>query len=139
MSTPQQVLDKMLANDAFSKLLGLVVDEIKSGYCKLHFTITPEMLNGFNVLHGGVTYSAADSAFAFASNSYNRLSLALTTTMDYFETGKVGDTLVVEATEESLRHKTSVYLVRITNQDNKLIALFKGTGYRTDKPLVNDV
>ena len=126
----------MLEKDAFTRLLGLVVDEVKEGYCKLHFTVTADMLNGFDVLHGGVTYSAADSAFAFASNGYNRLSLALTTTMDYFESGKVGDTLTVEATEESLRYKTGVYLVRVTNKNGKLIALFKGTGYRTDKALV---
>ena len=126
----------MLEKDAFTRLLGLVVDEVKEGYCKLHFTVTADMLNGFDVLHGGVTYSAADSAFAFASNGYNRLSLALTTTIDYFESGKVGDILTVEATEESLRYKTGVYLVRITNQHEKLIALFKGTGYRTDKPLI---
>lgn len=128
----------MLEKDAFTRLLGLVVDEVKEGYCKLHFTVTADMLNGFDVLHGGVTYSAADSAFAFASNGYNRLSLALSTAMDYFESGKVGDTLTVEATEESLRYKTGVYLVRVTNQHGKLIALFKGTGYRTDKPLVTE-
>ena len=128
----------MLAKDAFSRLLGLVVDEVKEGYCKLHFVVTSDMLNGFDVLHGGVTYSAADSAFAFASNGYNRLSLALTTTMDYFETGRVGDVLTVEATEESLRYKTGVYLVRVTNQQGMLIALFKGTGYRTDKALLEE-
>ena len=128
----------MLEKDAFTRLLGLVVDEVKEGYCKLHFTVTTDMLNGFDVLHGGVTYSAADSAFAFASNGYNRLSFALTTTMDYFESGKVGDTLTVEATEESLRYKTGVYLVRVTNQNGKLIALFKGTGYRTEKALVTE-
>ena len=139
MVTPQQVVNHMLEKDAFSRLLGLVVDEVREGYCKLHFTITADMLNGFDVLHGGVTYSAADSAFAFASNGYNRLSLALTTTIDYFETGNAGDLLTVEAKEESLRYKTGVYLVRVTNQHGKLIALFKGTGYRTDKALVDSL
>ena len=136
MPTPQQVVDHMLEKDAFSRLLALIVDEVKEGYCKLHFTVRADMLNGFDVLHGGVTYSAADSAFAFASNGYNRLTLALTTTIDYFETGKVGDVITVEATEESLRLKTGVYLVRVTNDNGKLIALLKGTGYRTDKPLI---
>ncbi len=128
----------MLEKDAFSRLLGLVVDEVREGYCRLHFTVTADMLNGFEVLHGGVTYSAADSAFAFASNGYNRLSLALTTTIDYFETGREGDVLTVEAKEESLRYKTGVYLVRVSNQEGKLIALFKGTGYRSDKALVKE-
>lgn len=137
MVTPQQVVDRMMEQDAFSKMLGLQLDEIREGYCKLHFTIQSFMVNGFHVLHGGVTYSAADSAFAFASNNYNRLSLALSCTMDYMESGKVGDVLTVEATEESLRNKTGVYLVRITNQNGILIALFKGTGYRTSKPLID--
>ncbi len=136
MVMPQQVVDRMMEHDAFSKLLGLQIDEIRAGYCRLHFAIQPVMMNGFNVLHGGVTYSAADSAFAFASNNYNRLSLALSCTIDYMESGKVGDVLTVEANEESLRNKTGIYTVRITNQNGILIALFKGTGYRTSKPLI---
>ncbi len=136
MVTPNQVVNGMMEQDAFSKLLGLQIDEIREGYCRLHFAIQPVMMNGLNVLHGGVTYSAADSAFAFASNNYNRLSLALSCTIDYMESGKVGDVLTVEANEESLRNKTGVYTVRITNQNGVLIALFKGTGYRTSKPLI---
>jgi len=138
MPTTQQVVDKMLEADAFSRLLGLEVDEVREGYCRLHFLVTPEMVNGFNVLHGGVTYAAADSAYAFASNSHNRLSLAVSCTIDYMESGKVGDYMTVEASEESLRNKTNVYTVRVTNQNNTLIALFKGTGYRTSKALIEE-
>lgn len=128
----------MMHKDAFSKLLGLEIDEVREGYSRLHFTVTAKMLNGFDVLHGGVTFSAADSAFAFASNGYNRLSLALTCSIDYMESGKVGDVFIVEAKEESLRNKTSVYMVRVTNQNEKLVALFRGVGYRTDKPLIEN-
>ncbi len=138
MISPQQVVDRMMQKDAFSQLLGLTIDEIREGYCKLHFTVTPQMMNGFDVLHGGVTYSAADSAFAFASNNYNRLSLALSCTIDYMESGKPGDVLTVIASEESCRNKTGVYLVRVTNQNETLIALFKGTGYRTSKSLIEN-
>lgn len=134
--TPQQVVDFMLERDAFSKLLGLQIDEVREGYCKLHFTVTAEMMNGFGVLHGGVTFSAADSALAFAANNYNRLSLALNCAIDYMESGQTGDTLTVVATEESLRNKTAVYIIRVTNQVGTLIALFKGTVYRTSKSLI---
>ena len=136
MATAQEVVNQMMQKDAFSQWLGLQIDEIREGYCRLHFTIRPDMINGFDVLHGGVTFSAADSAFAFASNNYNRLSVALSCTIDFMEGGKIGDVLSVEAMEESLRNKTGVYIIRVTNQHGTVIALFKGTGYRTSKYLV---
>lgn len=138
MITPQQVVDHMMEKDAFSRLLGLQIDEVREGYCRLHFTVKEEMMNGFDVLHGGVTFSAADSAFAFASNNYNRLSVALTCSIDFTESGKVGDVFTVEAMEESLRNKTGIYVVRVTNQHNKLVALFRGVGYRTSKSLIEE-
>jgi acyl-CoA thioesterase len=138
MKSAKEVVDRMMEKDAFSQLLGLTIDEVGEGYCKLHFTITPAMMNGFDVLHGGVTFSAADSALAFAANSYNRLSLALNCAIDYMESGKIGDVLIVEATEESLRNKTAVYVIRVRNQNNTLIALFKGTVYRTSKTLIEE-
>ena len=138
MATAQQVVDRMMEKDVFSQLLGLQIDEGRDGYCKLHFTVTAAMMNGFEVLHGGVTYSAADSALAFAANSYNRLSLALSCTIDYMESGKVGDVLSVEANEESCRNKTATYVIRVTNQNGTLMALFKGTVYRTSRSLIED-
>jgi acyl-CoA thioesterase len=135
ISKAKEVLHRMLAKDAFSKLLGLEVDEVGEGYCRLHFLVREDMLNGFGILHGGVTYAAADSAFAFACNSHGRLSVALSTNMDYLESGKMGDTLTVEAKEESLKNKVGVYQIRITNQDDVLVALFKGTSYRTSKDI----
>jgi acyl-CoA thioesterase len=140
MNKPEQiptkaeaVLHRMMKKDAFSQWLGLEVDEVGDGYCRLHFQVREDMLNGFDILHGGVTYSAADSAFAFACNSHGRLSLALSTSIDYLESGYLGDTLYVEAKEESLKTKVSVYNIRITNQHGTLISLFKGTAYRTSK------
>ncbi|MFD3000620.1 hydroxyphenylacetyl-CoA thioesterase PaaI [Pontibacter toksunensis] len=133
ISQAEGVMQRMLARDAFSKLLGLQVDEMGEGYCRLHFQVREDMLNGFGILHGGVTYSAADSAFAFACNSHGCLSVALSTNMDYLEAGKLGDTLTIEAKEESLKNKVGVYQIRIMNQENVLVALFKGTSYRTSK------
>ncbi|GAB3534018.1 hypothetical protein GCM10027443_20480 [Pontibacter brevis] len=81
-SQAEEVMQRMMEKDAFSKMLGLQVDEMGEGYCRLHFQVREDMLNGFGILHGGVTYSAADSAFAFACNSHGRLSVALSTNMD---------------------------------------------------------
>ena len=126
----------MLQNDAFSQLLGLVVDEVGPGYCRLHFTVRPDMLNGFAALHGGVTFAAADSAFAFACNSHGRRSVGLSVTVDYLEAGQLGDVITVEAREEDLRHKVGVYKVRLHNQRGGLLALFKGTAYRTSHEIL---
>ncbi|OON66031.1 hydroxyphenylacetyl-CoA thioesterase PaaI [Hymenobacter sp. CRA2] len=129
------VQELMLRHDAFSHWLGLQIDEVGPGYCRLHFTVRPDMLNGFQALHGGVTFSAADSAFAFACNSHGRQSVGLSVTIDYLEAGKLGDVITVESREESLKHKVGVYQIRLTNQDGKLIALFKGTSYRTSNEI----
>ncbi|WP_460551580.1 hydroxyphenylacetyl-CoA thioesterase PaaI [Hymenobacter daeguensis] len=132
----EAVKDLMLRQDSFSQLLGLQVDEVGPGYCRLHFAVRPNMLNGFGSLHGGVTFSAADSAFAFACNSHGRQSVGLTVTIDYLEAGRPGDVITVEAREESLKHKIGVYQVRVVNQNDVVLALFKGTAYRTSNEIL---
>ena len=129
--SPEQVLARMLEKDRFSHWLGLEVDEIGAGYCRLHYNIREEMLNGFDIVHGGVIFSAADSAFAFACNSHGRITVALDVSITFTRPGKVGDKLTVEAKEVYLGHKTSVYDIRTTNEEGILLALFKGTAYRT--------
>ncbi|RYY12392.1 MAG: hydroxyphenylacetyl-CoA thioesterase PaaI [Cytophagaceae bacterium] len=132
----EAVKELMLRQDAFSQLLGLEVNEVSAGYCCLHFTVRPDMLNGFGSLHGGALFSAADTAFAFACNSHGRQSVGLTVTIDYLEAGRPGDLITIEAREESLRHKIGVYQVRATNQQGVLLALFKGTAYRTSNEIL---
>lgn len=135
-SRAEAVKERMLQHDAFSRWLGLEVEVVGPGYCRLHFTVRPDMVNGFGVLHGGVTFAAADSAFAFACNSHGRQSVGLTVTIDYLEAGKVDDIITVEAREESLKHKIGVYQVRATNQNGTVLALFKGTAYRTSNEVL---
>ena len=132
----QAIAARLLARDPFSQWLGLVLGEVRVGYCRLHFRVRPDMLNGFGALHGGVAFAAADAAFAFACNSHGRQSVGLTATMDYLEAGRLGDVLAVEAQEESLRDKVGVYQLRLTNQHGTLLALFKGTAYRTRHELL---
>ena len=128
---PEQVLDTMLKNDRFSHWMGLKIDEIRAGYCKLHYTIRDEMLNGFDQVHGGILFSAADSAFAFACNSHGRITVALDVSITFTRPAKAGDLLTVEAKEVHLSNKTGVYDIRTTDKDQNLVCLFKGTAYRT--------
>lgn len=132
---PEQVLARMLEKDRFSHWLGLEVDEISAGYCRLHYNIREDMLNGFENVHGGILFSAADSAFAFACNSHGRLTVALDVSITFTRPGKTGDKLTVEAKEIYLGDKTGVYDIRTTNEEGKLVALFKGTAYRTSQVL----
>jgi len=129
--TPQEVVDIMLARDKFTEWLGLVVDEVGLGYCRLHYTVKEEMLNGFRNMHGGVLFSASDSAFAFACNSHGRFTVALDVSISFTKPGKLGDVLTVDAKEVSLGNKIGVYDIRTTNEQGELVCMFKGTAYRT--------
>jgi acyl-CoA thioesterase len=102
-------------------------------------TVRKEMLNGFAILHGGVTFAFADSAFAFASNAYNKLSVSLTASMTYSKPAKEGDTIVATAIELSLTNKTATYDVVITNKNTgETVALFRGTVYRTSRLVIGN-
>jgi acyl-CoA thioesterase len=138
MNKPQQILHKMLETDAFSRWLGLEVDEITEGGCRLHFTPTADMCNGFETVHGGILFSAADSAFAFACNSHGRIAVALDVSITFTKAVKVGEWLDIQAKEMYLGYKTSVYEVKIQNMHGDLVALFKGTAYRTSKDILKD-
>lgn len=133
MNKSQQILEKMLENDAFSRWLGLVVDDITEGGCRLHYTVKPNMLNGFHIIHGGVLFSASDSAFAFACNSHGRMSVALDVSITFTKAAKLGEVLTVEAKEVYLGNKTSVYDIITRNEQAEIVAVFKGTAYRTSK------
>ena len=133
MNQSEKIVDTMYQNDAFSQWLGIEVVEVKDGYCKLNMTVRKEMLNGFHIAHGGIAYSLADSALAFASNSLGRKSLSVETSISHTVSVKEGDVLTVTTKELSLSDKIGVYLITIINQDNEDVAYFKGTVYRTSK------
>lgn len=128
-----EIVDKMYESDLFSKWLGIKVLEKGIGVSKLKMTIREEMVNGFGVIHGGITYSLADSALAFAANSNGRLSMSIETSISHTKSCYVGDTLVAEAKEDSISNKIAIYSIKVTNQKNETVALFKGTVYRTSK------
>jgi acyl-CoA thioesterase len=130
---PEKIVSKMYDNDWFSQWLGIERLEVKQGKCVLRMTIRKEMLNGFAIAHGGITYSLADSALAFASNSHGRMSVSVETSISHTESLKEGDVITATAEEMSLSNKVGVYHITVSNQHNKVVALFKGTVYRTSK------
>mgnify|MGYP000889310246 FL=1 len=127
------IVDKMYKNDLFSKWLGIDIVEKGIGKSKLVMTIRQEMVNGFGIAHGGITYSLADSALAFACNSQGRESMSIETSISHTKPCHIGDVLTAEAIEESLSYKIAIYHISVKNQDNETVALFKGTVYRTNK------
>jgi len=131
-----EVVAHMMQNDLFSQWLGIEVLAIKEGYSKIKMTVRKEMINGFGIVHGGIAFSLADSAFAFACNNRNTLSVALDTSINFIKPVHIGDTLTAVATELHNGKSTGLYQVEIRNQKDHVVALFKGLCYRTDKKLV---
>ncbi len=127
---PGTIIESLLQKDLFSQWLGIEVVETNLGYCKLKMTIRPDMCNGFMIAHGGITYSLADSALAFASNSHGRQTLSIETSISHIKALYAGDVLTAIATEKSLTYRIGVYEVVISTESGELAALFKGTVYR---------
>jgi len=127
------IRNKMYANDAFSKWLGIEIIKVGEGSCELKMKVRKEMLNGFAIAHGGITYSLADSALAFASNSHGKQAVSVETSISHTHKVVEGDFLIAMAEEQHCSDKIAVYQVKVTNQENKIVALFKGVVYRTQK------
>jgi acyl-CoA thioesterase len=133
----EDVVNHMMENDFFSQWLGIEVLVVKEGYSKIKMTIRKEMVNGFGIVHGGIPFSLADSAFAFACNNRNNLSVALDTSINFIKAVHVGDVLTAEAKELHNGRSTGLYQISIINQNDHLVAQFKGLCYRTDKKLIS--
>lgn len=130
---PARVVDRMYNNDPFSKWLGIERMDDGAGSSVLRMTVRKEMLNGFDIAHGGITYSLADSALAFASNGHGIQSVSIETSISHTKPVKEGDILTAKAIEKNLTNKIGVYEIVVTNQREETVALFKGTVYRTGK------
>jgi acyl-CoA thioesterase len=129
----KKVVDTMFDKDWFSQWLGIEIVLVEPGKCILKMTIRNEMLNGFGIAHGGITYSLADSALAFASNSHGRQSVSVETSISHTVALKENEIITASAEEQSLSNKIGIYQVRVENEQGALVALFKGIVYRTSK------
>ena len=120
----------MYEEDTASQALGLTIDAMGPGYARLVMPVRPDMLNGFKICHGGLITTLADSAFAFACNSRNQLTLAAGITVDFIAPAKEGDVLSAAATEVSQTGRTGIYDVVVTNQNGETIAVLRGRSHQ---------
>lgn len=128
---PTAVVNRMYDHDAFSRWLGIERITDGAGISVLRMTVRAEMTNGFGIAHGGITFSLADSALAFASNSHGRKAVSIQCDIHHLIPVHAGDVLTTRTEEVSLSNKLGVYHITITNQKEDVVALFKGMVYRT--------
>ena len=128
----ERVVRGMLARDAFSEWLGIEAVEIAPRRSTVRMTVRQEMVNGFGVAHGGIAYSLADSALAFAANTNGRVTVAIENSISYPQPIRVGDVLTATASEESFTKRLGFYRVLVSS-DEGIVAIFRGTVYKTDR------
>jgi acyl-CoA thioesterase len=129
----ERVVAGMMAQDAFSRWLGIEIVAVAPDTSTVRMTVRPEMVNGFGVAHGGIVYSLADSALAFASNTHGKVTVAIDNAISYPAAVNVGDELTATATMMSSSRRLSFLNVSVVNQAGETVATFKGTVYKTEK------
>jgi acyl-CoA thioesterase len=130
--TPSAIVDTMMKKDLFSQWLGIERLGEHEGYCQLKMTIRAEMCNGFGIAHGGISFSFADSALAFASNSHGRHAVSIETSVSHTMALHAGDVIIATAEEKSLGNRIAIYEVTVKKENGELAALFKGTVFRKE-------
>jgi acyl-CoA thioesterase len=126
----EAVAAAMYARDTASQGLGMQIEAIAPGYARMTMAVRADMLNGHQTCHGGFIFTLADSAFAFACNSHNLVTVGAGCTIDYLSPGREGDLLTATAVEQTLAGKSGIYDVKVNNQDGRTIALFRGKSHR---------
>ena len=127
----------MWADDRASRALGIEITEIGAGRCAMKMAVREDMLNGLDVCHGGLIFTLADAAMAYASNSHNVQAFAVTADMTWLRPARGGDVLTAVAIESEMVGRTGVYDVRVTRQDGQVVGLFRGRTRSVGRPLVS--
>lgn len=122
----EQVAQAMLDKDESARFLGVTLDAIGPGFARMSMTVTRPMLNALGLCHGGFTYKLADDAFAYACNSHNRNAVGLNCTISYLAPAREGDRLTATCEERHRKGRSGTYDVTVTNQDEDVVALFRG-------------
>lgn len=129
----RRLVDHLLALDAFSRWMGVSIVEAEVGRSVVRMTVRSDMVNGFGIGHGGIVFSLADSAFAFATNAAGRLSVAVDCTISFPAAVNVGDVLTATAIEETSTNKLAFCAVTVRNQHDAVVGHFRGTVFRTHR------
>ena len=128
--TPQELAEAsakaMYESDACTRALGIELIEVRPGYARLQMNVRPDFLNGHAICHGGLMFTLADSAFAFACNSYNISTVASGCSIEFLRPVQGGDRLTAEAVEQTLSGRTGIYDIRVTNREGEPVAMFRG-------------
>ena len=130
--------DAMWSQDKASAALGMQIAKVGEGHSEVTMRVRENMINGHNMIHGGLVFALADSAFALACNSRNQASFAMSCSIDFVRPAMLGDELTARATEQSLTRNSGVYEVTVTNQDEKAIAHFRGRSFTRGEPLIRN-
>jgi acyl-CoA thioesterase len=133
MLNPTEIVTKMLDNDAMSQWLGIQLISVEKGNVTLQITVRKEMTNGFNIAHGGITYSISDSSLAFSANAHGIQAVSVETSISHLKPVYTGDVLTTKVEEISMSKRIGVYTVNVYNQNNVLVSTLKGTMYRNGK------
>ena len=128
--SPEHIVNDLLANDPFSQWIGLKVIKAKKGFCSIECTVNAEMLNGYDVAHGGIIFSVADTALAFSAATFGRTALALDNSISFTRKAKLGDVLTAEAEAINMTTRTGLFNVKAVNQRAETVSVMKGTVYR---------
>lgn len=129
MSKGEKIINTMIDNDPFSKWLGIELISYTQDEVLIKMRVRDEMNNGFNITHGGITYSFADSAFAFLSNSYGKHAVSIESSISHISKVQSGDELWARAQKINTGNRISSFNVEVKNQEDRLVAHFKGTVY----------
>lgn len=135
--TPRETAEYILNQDAFMQWKGIKLIDVKEKYCLIEMPIKKEMINGLKTVHGGVTFSLADSALALSANNTNDASVALNCVISFSKAGRIGDIFRAESRLITETRKTGIYDITVKNQKGELIAVFKGTVYKLDKKVTD--
>ncbi len=133
MTNAEKIVNLMFTNDAFSQWLGIERLRVAPGICDLRMTVRSEMLNGFAIAHGGISYSLADTALAFASNAHGLKCYSVETSISHVKMVVQEDVLTTVVEEKSLSNRIGLYHITVFNQNNEAVAFFKGTVHRSEK------
>ncbi|MEA3247665.1 MAG: hydroxyphenylacetyl-CoA thioesterase PaaI [Gemmatimonadota bacterium] len=127
----EQVVAGMMAKDRFSQLLGMQIVDVRPRTATVRMTVRPDMVNGFGVAHGAVAFALADSAFAFACNTHGKVTVSIENSITYPVAIMPGDVLTATAGSEGESRRLGYYRAEVRNQRDEVVALFRGTAYKT--------
>jgi len=134
----EAVADSMWSRDRATQALGMRIEAIRPGYARISMPVREDMLNGHRICHGGLIFTLADTAFAYACNSYNKNTVASACHIDFLAPGREGDTLQAEAVEQSASGRTGVYDVTVRDGEGRTLALFRGKSYRISGEVIDN-